>query len=390
MTERLACVVTLFASLACSNKADSPAEKPAKAAPPPVKTQPSVGDRPPAGADPFGAELGAELAAITPGPVRDSYAVWDNIVDPHTSAKGLSVYYTPSIVDAHEQLKKVLEKHRVIEHALDVFRTAVEAPVTLEIRLATCGAADLQYHAGKQQATICYELIEQALASFKPHAKSPEELGTAVAGATFGYLHDALAHVYGGFDADEPARQLRMHAVYLGAGEPGAAIILSGAYWLAAQRALGPELEWYDKQHEGNLAAYETAICAVYGASPTKRAALATQRGVTKTPAACAAVYATASAGMKELAHLLTDRALRIYQLERPKQVDVDLDCKSTAGWMVLMLSDSKSSSYWKEQQEIFTKNCEEQGWSQDVRKCAFDARDKAALMACGLEIKPH
>ncbi len=391
MTDRRACVVMLFAVLACSKKAEGPAEKPASDKPVVEATQPSVGDQRPAGADPFGAEMGAELTAITPRKIRDTPANFGNLVDPHEVPKGVSVYYAPSIEDVHEQIKKAFEKHKVIEHALDVFRAGFEIPGTLEIRLATCDAADIQYDGSKERATICYELIEQAIAAFQPLAKSPELFGTAVAGATFGYLRDVLGHIYGGYDTNEIGQDSATLTIYLGAGDAGAAIILSGAYWLAARRALAPPLRWYDGQHEGNPDAYERAICAVYGASRVKRPSLATQRGVKKAPDACAAVFTDeVASNAKKMQRLLSDRALGVYKLERVKEKEVVYECKSTAGLMVLILSDSKSSNYWKEQQEIFTRNCEDQHWSQDLMNCAFNAHNKEAIVACGLEIKPH
>lgn len=183
-----------------------------------------------------------------------------NLVHEGTIAARLSAAFSPILQEAFGKLNRDLR-----------------LPAEVSIQVTSCGKPNAQYVAARRQVTLCTELIERFISLFRPFAKSSQELGEAVGGATiFVTLHElghALIHVLDLPVAgrEEDAADQIATWFLLQSGEQGERAALNASAWF---RLEGVQMDVrrlpYWDEHSLNLQRFYNITCWIYGKSPSR------------------------------------------------------------------------------------------------------------------------
>lgn len=260
-------------------KPAAPKKDPWGAAPAEVKTQ-------------LGAQTGAKLAKVTAtAPTAGLTAK----VDPKTIEKpaeqvqikgfasddappsGFSVVYNKSANATHEEFRAALQQNHVFDTVAEGLNKTVRIPHNVQIQTVDCNTVNAFYDPNNNRIIVCYELLDYFISTFKPHAKSEDELGASVIGATiFSFYHEAGHGLIHQLDLPSVGREedsvdQLATLILIGEGEKGVQMALSGAYWFKLQTDQEHKTPFWD-EHGFDGQRFYNILCLIYGSNPEKYA----------------------------------------------------------------------------------------------------------------------
>jgi putative metallopeptidase DUF4344 len=295
---RIAGVVAALCALAgCKkdDKADKPAAKPGS----PTVAQGGPKDITPA-ADPWADAHSTKVATKTgmylskidtskdPAPLDKLAAKIkvDDIAKPAeqlairglSSAKvtGFAVTYNPSTNPVHEQFRSALQSNHVFEQVAQGLNQTVRLPQSVDIELVDCNTINAFYDPNTKRIIVCYELLDYFLDVFKPAAKSDDELGNAVIGATmFSFYHETghgLIHLLDlpAVGREEDSVDQLATLTLIAMGDEGVRMAESGAYWFQLQSKQGGHDTPFWDEHGFDGQRFYNIMCLIYGSNPQK------------------------------------------------------------------------------------------------------------------------
>lgn len=199
---------------------------------------------------------------------------------PKPADKGdFKVVYLPVKNPEYAKLLKELKDAKVLEQIAADLNATIALPFDVSITFAECGQVNAFYDPEKRRISMCFELLEHFSEIFAEDAKSEDELGDAVVGATvfvlFHELGHALIHVLDlpvtGKEEDA-VDQLSTFVLTDGTDE-GEKAVLDGARWFILedeqQDKQLEELAFWD-EHSLNAQRFYNLVCWVYGQNPAK------------------------------------------------------------------------------------------------------------------------
>jgi hypothetical protein len=200
----------------------------------------------------------------------------------NVSTNGFSVTYNPSTNAVHEQFRSALQNNHVFEQVAEGLNKTVRIPQAVAIEMVDCNTINAFYDPNTKRIIVCYELLDYFLDVFKPVAKSENELGNAVIGATmFSFYHEAghgfinlldLPAVGREEDSVDQLATLTLIAM----GDEGVGMALSGAYWFQLQSTKGGHDTPFWDEHAFDGQRFYNIMCLIYGSNPDKYAAFLT------------------------------------------------------------------------------------------------------------------
>lgn len=317
-------VVGVLCAAACSKKADGPAVAPGSGASSLHATLDAAVAMTPAGKDPWAAapaetktDLGAKVggglakidakedpwasggpAAAPGGEAAGATAPLPRTVDIQTieaptAAKvevssfkhagadaaadlgGFTVTYNESKNPTHAQFREVFQKEHVFETVAEGLNKTVRIPHQVQIQTVDCNTINAFYDPSSSRIIVCYELLDYFLDVFKPHAKSQDELGNSVMGATmFSFFHETGHGLIHQLDLpavgrEEDSVDQLATLILIASGDDGVKMALSGAYWFQLQASGSDKTPFWD-EHGFDGQRFYNIMCLIYGSNPEK------------------------------------------------------------------------------------------------------------------------
>ncbi|MEZ4367096.1 MAG: DUF4344 domain-containing metallopeptidase [Kofleriaceae bacterium] len=240
-----------------------------------------------AGADLAKLDLGAPTAAATTTTAKPATPTDLSSIPPvpappmavrgftGKAATGFRVAYHESKNPVHEGLRQSFSEHRVFEEVAGAINQTIRIPTTVDIHLVDCDTVNAFYDPNNKRIIVCYELITYFAEKFRPAAKTDDELGTAVIGATmFSFFHElghGLIHLLDlpSVGREEDAADQLATLILMADGDDGVQLALSGAYWFQLQKDGQNETPFWD-EHSFDGQRYYNILCLIYGSDPSK------------------------------------------------------------------------------------------------------------------------
>jgi hypothetical protein len=238
----------------------------------------------------LGAATGDEFAKIAPGAPTQALAakVDVNAIEKPDAPKvalrsfssagnsGFIVTYNDSTNAAHEQFRSALQGNHVFETVAEGLNKTIRLPTQVDIEVVDCNTINAFYDPNTKRIIVCYELLDYFLEVFKPNAKSDDDLGNAVVGATlFSFYHEAghgLIHILDlpAVGREEDSVDQLATLTLIAMGDEGVQMALSGAYWfqLQSQQANHDTPFWDEHAFDGQR--FYNIVCLIYGSAPDK------------------------------------------------------------------------------------------------------------------------
>jgi len=273
MSRTLATTLSLVAVIAGCHKSDRAAGAPPATldrAGPTGAALAALGAAPP----PTGPAIPLSTLAATPPPraALKSFA--------GAQATGFTISYARSQNAELAQLQDVLANGRVLEQLAESLNRTIRIPAQVDITVADCNAINAYYDPSTKRVFVCTELVAHFLQTFKSRARTEDDLGNAVIGATaFVAIHEighGLIHLLNlpAVGREEDSVDQLATLTLIASGDRGVSMALAGAYWFQLQTESGDKTPMSD-EHPFNAQRYYNVICLLYGADPHKRAQLA-------------------------------------------------------------------------------------------------------------------
>jgi hypothetical protein len=279
------------------------AKKPDPAKPDPAKPDPAAkpkvdpwaGNAPAEAKTELGSKAGASLSKIDAKPSGLATGEPPVKVDPTTIEKpaapqlelngftsgsgqetpGFSVTYNKSKVASHEQMREMLQQNRLFEQIAAGLNNTVRIPHNVAIQTVDCHTINAFYDPNTSRIIVCYELLDYFMEVFKPQAKTNEDLGNSVIGATiFSFYHETghgLIHQLdlAAVGREEDSVDQLATLILIGHGESGVNMALSGAYWFKLQGESDHKTPFWD-EHGFDGQRFYNIMCLIYGSNPDK------------------------------------------------------------------------------------------------------------------------
>lgn len=282
---------------ACKKKEDAPAAKPGSKSEQGGPKDVPLGNPDPWAADSHSSKLaastGAQLSKIDtakdPAPASSLAAKVElaSIAAPTenklairgfttTKVTGFEVTYNPSQNPVHEQFRTALQSNHVFEAVAEGLNKTVRLPQAVDIELVDCNTINAFYDPNTKRIIVCYELLDYFLDVFKPTAKSENELGSAVIGATmFSFYHETghgLIHLLDlpAVGREEDSVDQLATLTLIAMGDEGVAMAESGAYWFQLQAKQGGHDTPFWDEHGFDGQRFYNIMCLIYGSNPQK------------------------------------------------------------------------------------------------------------------------
>jgi len=195
-----------------------------------------------------------------------------------TQVTGFEVTYNPSKNAVHEQFRDALQSNHVFEKVAETLNRTWRIPSTVDIELVDCNTVNAFYDPNTKRIIVCYELLDYFLDVFKPTAKTTDELGNAVIGATmFSFFHETghgLIHLLDlpAVGREEDSVDQLATLTLIAGGDEGVAMAEAGAYWFQLQaKGTGHQTPFWD-EHAFDGQRFYNIMCLIYGSNPQKYA----------------------------------------------------------------------------------------------------------------------
>jgi hypothetical protein len=191
------------------------------------------------------------------------------------SSGGFKVTYNPSKVKNHEQYRELFENNKMFENVAEALNRTVRIPTSVEINTVTCNTINAFYDPRTKRIIVCYELLDYFVGMFKPTAKSEEELGNAVMGATmFGFWHEVGHGLIDMLDLpavgrEEDSVDQLATLILIASGDKGVSQALAGAYWFQIQSTSTHKTPFWD-EHAFDQQRFYNIVCLIFGSDPKK------------------------------------------------------------------------------------------------------------------------
>jgi Putative metallopeptidase len=432
------------AAMGCkrSDKKESPAAASQAATATATATTPVVASAPPAAASKAGHECGAQLARLDLQPLAArapgaAAAPAPAKIDPRAISKdgiptrevksfagvkqsGFRVVYSDSKNAIHEQFHQILQDNKMFDLAAQGLNETVRLPTTVDIQLVDCDQINAFYDPDSHRIIVCYDLLEYFVQVFKPAAKSDEELGIAVLGATlFSFYHETghgLIHLLDlpAVGREEDSADQIATLILMAAGDDGVSMALSGAYWFQLQQKGGDDTPFWD-EHGFDGQRFYNILCLIYGSDPAKYADFVTSGNLPQDRAAqCPAEYQKISHAWDQLlAPFLTSSGAHNAGVAptvpadetaatAPPSSDHAITCEQVAEKAIELIraefeaqqagksDDDKADALQQlaanlpSFQEQFLAQCAKEDWPDKDRRCVLDASSIDAASKCG------
>ncbi len=371
--------------------------------------------QPPKEAGKTGHECGTQLAQVD---VKAPPQTTAQKIDPTTITKaglptqdvqgfagvkqtGFRVSYSDSTDATHEQFHQILQSNKMFEAAAQELNQTIRLPTTVDIQLVDCDQVNAFYDPDAHRIIVCYDLLAYFVQVFKPVAKSDDELGTAVLGATlFAFYHETghgLIHLLDlpttgreEDDADQIATLILMSE-----GDDGVAMALSGAYWFQLQQQSGDDTPFWDEHGFGGQRFYNI-LCLIYGSDPQKYADFVSSGNLPEDRAQqCPTEYAKVKHAWERLLQpYLTNESAKEIDVAPPVPVDTPahaITCEQVADKAIALIVAPLDPSQ-KEAiepnlpsfREQFLAQCAKEDWPDKDRQCVMDATSVDDASRCG------
>ena len=199
---------------------------------------------------------------------------------PNAPDKGdFKVVYLPVENPEYAELLKELQNEKTLEQIAAGLNTTIALPFDINITFAECGSVNAFYDPEKRQISVCFELLEHFSEIFAEDAKSEDDVGDAVIGATiFVFFHELGHALINVLDIpvtgkeEDAVDQLSTFVLTDGTDE-GEKAVLDGARWFILEeqqqdKAL-EDLAFWD-EHSLNQQRFYNLVCWVYGQNAGK------------------------------------------------------------------------------------------------------------------------
>ncbi len=191
------------------------------------------------------------------------------------TTSGFKVTYNPSRIKNHEQYRELFEANKMFDNVAEGLNHTVRIPRSVDINTVTCNTINAFYDPRTQRIIVCYELLDYFVGMFKPSAKSEEELGNAVMGATmFSFFHEVGHGLIDLLDLpavgreEDSADQLAT-LILIASGDKGVSQALAGAYWFQLQSQSPHKTPFWD-EHAFDQQRFYNIVCLIFGSDPKK------------------------------------------------------------------------------------------------------------------------
>lgn len=205
----------------------------------------------------------------------------------------IRVVYEPGSDLAWEEFAQAQQAQMVFQEVAPVIGEALHLPNDITTRFRNCGEANAFYNPGKQEITMCYELIAAVQSSFEANGTDPAEIEGNVLGATLFFFFHELGHaLVSELDIpitgrEEDAADDLAALIMLGADADDdgtseddgmGALLLAGAVAQFGEMASKPEafenIIFWD-EHSLDAQRMYHLVCMMYGSNPAVFAELA-------------------------------------------------------------------------------------------------------------------
>jgi hypothetical protein len=186
------------------------------------------------------------------------------------------VVYAPISNPDYAKYQQIFKNAQTFEEIANALNGELALPTDITIVLKECGIVNAYYDPQTNELNLCYELIDHFGEIFSPYVKSDEELGEAVAGATFfTFFHEmghALVHVLElPITGKEEDAVDQLSVITLAESDTEDAA-LSAATWFFVQGAEKGDIEelaFWD-EHSLDMQRFYNIVCWIYGKNPEK------------------------------------------------------------------------------------------------------------------------
>jgi hypothetical protein len=345
---------------------------------------------------------------------------------------GFTVTYNPSKIKNHEEYRALFANNHLFDNVAEGLNKTVRIPKTVDINTVTCNTINAFYDPRTSRIIVCYELLDYFVGMFKPTAKSEEELGNAVMGATmFGFFHEVGHGLIDQLDLpavgrEEDSVDQLATLILIAGGEKGVSQALAGAYWFQLQSQSQVKTPFWD-EHAFDQQRFYNIVCLIFGSDPRKYSDFVSSGTLPMDRARrCPDEYAKIKKSWEKLLqpHLTNGAALNmsyepsIAMKETPKtkkddvwQDDTakptataageDITCEAVAIKAAELIGvDAEERARRMSRTEIeelkkkleielpaalekILAECAKSNWSQESRKCVLDAKTLAEASKC-------